>query len=301
MPVCDPEMPLSFRRWAARQQPTFGGRGELTGLSPGGSSGGIRPVAFACWLAAAGMIVFSLRPSTASAYGWLAADAMAAIAAMITRFRSRRHDLRLCRTAVIFPPSLNEPGRVLLTRTQVALGTILGSKVRAAGLLLTDVPEQVLREHEWQIAGKLREVTDLRGVLAANISGASPGPMTTHVLSAQRQAVEVAQQAIAARVTALERYARQVAAADDADRDWRDAIEMLKLNDRYLDLVARTASDESAACYLAGLAEQLAIATAARNDRLHEADLAAEVLALPENQNWHAPGMARKALKSRST
>jgi hypothetical protein len=286
MPVCDPEMPLSFRRWAARQQATFGVRGELTALSPGGSSGGIRPVAFACWLlAAAGMIVFSLRPSAASAYGWLAADAMAAIAAMITRFRSRQHDLRLCRIGVIFPESLDEPGRVLLTRTQTALGTILGSRVRAAGLLLTDVPEQVLREHEWQIARKLREVTDLRRVLAENIPGASPGPMTTQVLSAQRQAIEMAHQAIAARVTALDRYARQVAAADDADRDWRDAVKLSKLNDRYLDLVARTASDECASGYLAGLAEQLATATAARNDRLREADLAAEVLVLPGGQN----------------
>jgi len=281
MPVCDPKMSLSFRRWAAGQRPVFGVYGELTALSPGGSSGGTRSVAIACWLlAVAGLIVLALFPSAASACGWLAADAMAAIIAMITRFRSRRRDLRSCRTAVIFPESLDGPGLVFLARTQAALGTILGSRVRAAGLL-ADVPEQVLREHEWQIAGKLREVTELRRVLTANCAGASPGPMTTHVLSAQRQAIDVAGQAIAACVTALERYAQQVAAADHADRDWRDAIEMSKLNDRYLDLVARTASDEYVTSHLAGLAEQLATATAARNDRLHEADLAAEVLVLP--------------------
>lgn len=286
MPVCDPEMPLSFRRWAARQRPVFGVSGELTALSPGGSSGGIHPVMLACWLlVVAALIVLSLSPSAASAYGWLAADATAAIAAMLTRFQSRRRDLRLCRTTVIFPESLDEPGQILLAHTQAALSAILGSRVRAAGLLQTDVPEPVLREHEWQIVGKLREVTELRRVLAASVPGASPGPMTAHVLSAQQRAIDVARQAIAARVNALERYARQVAAADDADRDWRDAVELSKLNDRYLDLVARTASDEYAAGHLADLAEQLAAATAARNDRLHEADLAAEVLALPESQD----------------
>jgi hypothetical protein len=286
MPVCDPEMPLSFRRWATGQRPVFGVRGELTALSPGGSSGGLSPVSFACWLlVAVAMIALSLSPSAANFYGWLAANATAATAAMLTRFQSRRRDLRLCRTAVIFPESLDEPGRILLARTQAALGAIRGSRVRATGLLQTGVPEPVLREHEWQIAGKLREVTELRRVLAESIPGTSPGPMTTHVLAAQRRAIDVARQAIAARVTALEWYARQVAAADDADRDWRDAVELSKLNDRYLDLVARTASDEYATGHLAGLAEQLAVATAARNDRLHEADLAAEVLALPESQN----------------
>lgn len=284
VPVCDPEMPLSFRRWAVTQWPVFSARGELAALSPGGSSGGCHPVTVGCWLLAGVCMIALLRdPLPVSRYGWLAAGAVAVIAGWIMRHRSRRRDLRLCRTMVIFPESLDESCRTLLTRTQAALGTILGSRVHTAGLLLNDVTEQVLREHEWQIASKLREITDLRSVLAANAPGARPGPMTTQVLSALREAVELGQHALAARIAALERYARQVAAADDADRDWRQAVELSKLNDRYRDLVARTASDEYATCQLAGLAEQLAAATAARNDRLREADLAAEVLVLSKD------------------
>jgi hypothetical protein len=286
MPVCDPEMPLSFRTWAVTQRPIFSARGELAALIPGGSSGRVRPVTVVCWLlAGVCMIALSLNPLTVSRYGCVAADAVAAITAVVMQHRSRCRDLRLCRRMVIFAENLDEPCGNLLTRTQAALGTILGSQVRAAGLLLNDVPERVLREHEWQIASRLGEITDRRSLLGENTPSAPPGPMTSHVLAALQQAVELAQQAVAARVAALERYARQVAVADNADRDWRQAVELSKLNDRFLDLIARTTADEYATCQLAGLTEQLATATAARNDRLHEADLAAEVLVLPRDQN----------------
>jgi hypothetical protein len=49
----------------------------------------------------------------------------------------------------------------------------------------------------------------------------------------------------------------------------------------YLDLVARTVSDEPATGEIAGLTEQITVAAKVRHDRLHEADLAAHVLALP--------------------
>jgi hypothetical protein len=96
-----------------------------------------------------------------------------------------------------------------------------------------------------------------------------------------QRAIELAQEATTARVVALEHYAEQITAADDADRDWQQAVKLSKFNDKYLDLVARTASDEYAIGEIAGLTRQLAVAAKARHDRLHEADLAAHVLTLP--------------------
>jgi hypothetical protein len=62
--------------------------------------------------------------------------------------------------------------------------------------------------------------------------------MTADVLQAQQRAIELAQEATTARILALERYASQVIAADEADRDWQLATTLSRLNDKYLDLVA---------------------------------------------------------------
>src|SRR5208282_1699396 len=159
---------------------------------------------------------------------------------------------------------------------------ILGSHVRAAGLLGNPVDDTLLRQHEWEIASKLREITTLRALHAANTAGNPAGPMTADVLRAQQQAIEVAQEATTVRILALERYASQITAADDADRDWQQATRLSKLNDRYLDLVAHTASDDYATAEITGLTQQLAIAARARTDRLHDADLTASVLILPQ-------------------
>jgi len=283
MPACDPRMPLSFRRWALGQRPFFDSRGNLVVLTPGGSSRGARPSAVGCWLLAAACVVLLFAEPLSIGLGeWLAAAAAAAISAATIQHRSSRRDLRLCRSKVIFPEDLDETCRVLLGRGQGAISVILGSHVRAAGLLGNPVDDESLRQHEWEIAGKLREITSLRALLAANTPGTPAGPMTTDVLRAQQRAIEVAQEATTSRILALERYADQIIAADDADRDWQLATRLSKLNDKYLDLVARTVSDDYAAGEIAGLTEQLATAARARSDRFHDADLAASVLMLPQ-------------------
>jgi hypothetical protein len=55
-------------------------------------------------------------------------------------------------------------------------------------------------------------------------------------------------------------------------------------NDRYLDLVARTAADEHAIEEINSLTEQASIAQQAFQDRLHEVTLAAEALTLQDPQ-----------------
>lgn len=70
--------------------------------------------------------------------------------------------------------------------------------------------------------------------------------MTEAVLESHRRALALAQQATTARVCALERYAAQVRVTDAARLDWQSALKIAGLNDRYLDLLARTAADDQA-------------------------------------------------------
>jgi len=281
MPVCDPQMPAPFRLWALGQRPVYGPRGDLAVLVPGGSSAGVRPAAVCCWLlAAASIIVLVADPIAFGRIGWLAAAAAAAVAAVTIQHRASRRDLRLCRSKVIFAENLDQTCRALLERTQGAIGIILGSDVRAAGLLGNPVDDEMLRQHEWEIAGKLREITSLRALLTENIAKNPAGPMTADVLSAHQRAIELAQDATTARILAMEGYATQVTAADEADRDWQQAATLSTLNDKYLDLVARTAMDEHATGEITGLTDQLAAAARARYERLREADLAASALTL---------------------
>src|SRR5579872_636574 len=288
-PVCDPELPPLFRTWAAGQRPVFSARGTLLALIPGGSSARV-PAAAGCWLlAAACMILLVIGPVPVSPAAWLVGAFAAAMAATAIRQRARRRDLRLCRSHVIFPENLDEACRELFHRSQDAITAIIGSQARAAGILEHPVPDGLLRQDEWEIACQLREITSLRTLIVQRSPAATAGPMTTDVLGAQQQAINIARHAAVTRITALEHYARQIAAADNANRDWHQSTELSKLNPRYLDLVARTASDQYAATEITSLTDQLAAATRTRTARLREADLAADVLELPATASRNDP------------
>jgi hypothetical protein len=280
--VCDPRMPPAFRRRALGRRPCLDTRGNLVALTPGGGSRGARSAATAGWiLAAACLVMLLVDPLSAGRLGWLAAALVAGISAAAIRIRASRRDLELTSSKVIFPENLDVPCQVLLGRAQSAIRTVLGSRVRGAGLLGHPVDDSLLSEHEWEIAGKLREITALRALLSANTANGPAGPMTSDVLATQRRAIELAQEGTTSRVVALERYASQIVAADDAERDWQRATKLSELNSKYLDLVAGTAADGFAAAEIAGLTGQLAAAARTRSDRLYEADLAARALVLP--------------------
>ncbi len=180
------------------------------------------------------------------------------------------------RDRVILPHDLQDGDRRVLARVQVAIETILCSQVRADGMVEADEP--ALRRHEWDVAVALLEITQLRRLQAAQDPA---GAMTAAVLEAQQRAVAIAADSIAARVEALERFAAQVDAADDARRDWREALELAGLNDRYLDLVARTAADQLAVSEIEDLTERAAAAARALQHSLQAASESAAVLALP--------------------
>jgi hypothetical protein len=199
----------------------------------------------------------------------------------VSRGQRRRRERELARLAgqVIFPHDLDREMRLLLARAQNAISEILGSDIRAAGLLEADEP--VLRRHEWDVACAVRSFTSVQ-----ELPGADPsvGQMTAAVLDAQHRALDLARQATESRIVALERYAGQVASASAAFLDWQSALQLAGLNDSYLDLVARTASDELAVTEIGQLTDRAAITAQALRDSLQRASIAAEVIALPPQQ-----------------
>ncbi len=177
---------------------------------------------------------------------------------------------------VVYPHLLDQDGRRLLARAQNAIDTILTADVRAAGLLEADEP--ALRRHEWDIACAARNLTEVRALPTAD---GQLGEMTAAVADAQRRALGLAEQSAADRARALERYAEQVATADVAHNDWHEALKLAGLNDRYLDLVARTAADELAVVELGELTGQAAATVQVLKESLQQASAAAEALVLP--------------------
>jgi hypothetical protein len=75
-----------------------------------------------------------------------------------------------------------------------------------------------------------------------------------------------------------------VAAAEAARRDWEFAHRAAAKNDKYLDLIARTAADQHATAEITGLAGQASEAAEAVRETLQQATLAAEALVLPESR-----------------
>jgi len=188
----------------------------------------------------------------------------------------QQRDLGRHSASIIYPHNLDRTDRVLLARAQNAVDTVLGSQLRAAGLLEPDEP--ALRRHEWEVACATRELTRVRGLPSAD---AETGAMTAAVLNAQQRALMLAVEATTSRVSALERYAEQVASAEDAYEDWQAALRQAGLNDVYLDLVARTAADELAVAELDELTGRAATMAQVVKSSLRAATAAAEVLVLP--------------------
>lgn len=189
------------------------------------------------------------------------------------------------RDRFVEPSDLDDSCRELLRRAQRAIGAVLGSGVYASDFLDHAAGETVLRRHEWDIAAALREITRLRAELASAAAADAAGPMAAAVLDSQQHALALARDAIAARVSALERYAAQVETADAAQQDWLSALRLSGLNDRYLDLVARTAVDERANAEITGLTEQAATAAQVFRGSLHQATTTAQALAFPATPN----------------
>jgi hypothetical protein len=170
--------------------------------------------------------------------------------------------------------------RELLTRAQRAIDEVLSSTVYSRNLLDQSAGEAALRRQEWETADALRNITSLRAESDAN---PAVGPQTAEVREPQQRALTTAQEYMAARVSATERYAAQVKIADAAFIDYEGAIKASDLNDRYLDLLARTAADEHAIEELRGLTEQAAAARQVFEDSIGHAHQAGAAVMSPLN------------------
>jgi hypothetical protein len=212
---------------------------------------------------------------------WMFASALpTVIGGILTARRSSQLD-KLDNSHFIQSSDLDKSSSKLLLRAQDAIRTVLGSRVNARNSLDCAAEELELKRHEWEIAKALRKISELRSELEASTKDGTPGPATTDVLNSQRRALVLATDATASRISALERYAAELKAADAAESDWRAALKASDRNDQYLDLIAGTAADEYAIAEIKGLTEQAAAAAQVFRDHLHQASLAAQALDLP--------------------
>jgi hypothetical protein len=170
-------------------------------------------------------------------------------------------------------------------RARQAVDVILGSMAYADNLLRQPALETTLRRHEWEVALILRDVTKLRakhaGFQPGHPMAQQPGPLTSAVLDPQQRVLAQAERSADQRVSALERYAAEVKAVDNARIDWESSMRLSGLNDSFLDLAARTAADEHVIGELKSMTDQARTAASVYYDSLARAALAAEALAFP--------------------
>jgi hypothetical protein len=183
------------------------------------------------------------------------------------------------REQIVVPSSLDQLSREELLRAQTAIATAVDGQAAIGTDADGAVPESMLLRHEWEIAVALRDISDLQAEHKLNAE-VSAGPMTNAVLESQEDALARAHSAIAARVCELEGYADCVSAAEAAYRDWQNALRVSDLNDRYLELVARTAADEHAAAEISGMTERATTAQAFQQ-AVQQLSLTASALELP--------------------
>jgi hypothetical protein len=150
---------------------------------------------------------------------------------------------------------LDPPSRALLRRAQDAIRAVTSSEVCRADLLDRAAVSTALAGQESDITWALHGQARIRA-RRAGLTPASAGPMTAAVSTSQMQAERAAESSLAARVEALERYAAEVAMADAAYRDWRQAARLAELHGQHLDMLARTAADEHGIAEIETMSQQ---------------------------------------------
>jgi hypothetical protein len=214
------------------------------------------------------------------AASWLCATVACAIAVFMMHNEVAFGGLRRHRQHFVDPVALDAACWRPLHTAQRAIEAVLRSEVYRTGMLDHAPRAADLQRHEWEIACRLRDITWLRAEYTQSMS-ALPGPQTGAVLSAHLRAITIAQDATARRIDELQCYAREVAVADAALRDWQTAERVARRNDVYLDLVARSAADEHAIAEITYLTEQAIRTRDAFQATLDQATLAAQPLVFP--------------------
>ncbi|WP_067607016.1 hypothetical protein [Nocardiopsis listeri] len=123
----------------------------------------------------------------------------------------------------VVPGMLDEPAVALLTRTQRAVDTVLGSRLSDEVLRDPIRDRVVLGETEWALATALRRQSELRGRMDVAPTAGGRGQE-----AAERAADALARDVARAeeRIRLLERYADLIRAAEAEERDLRAAREL---------------------------------------------------------------------------
>jgi len=158
--------------------------------------------------------------------------------------------------------------RSLLYRAAKAVETVLESEVDAQGLL-DDVRNTVtLPAQQWEIARTLMELDRLTD---EHEGTRADDPRVARVLAPQKEVLRLATASVTERIAALERYAAQTRAADEALEQWRTVQRLAANGDAYQELLARTVRDELALAEIDGLTEQARIVEEALHASVAEA------------------------------
>jgi hypothetical protein len=217
---------------------------------------------------------------------WLGATAAWILVMFAMRHEIRTGGLRRYRESFVDQDDLDGASGDELRAAQCAIEAVTSSEVYRMDLLGEAPSSWLLRQHEWEIATRLRKITLRRADYTLSMSAGVPGPQTAAVLGAHRRAVMVAQEAASRRVSQLQDYAGVVVAADAALRDWRTAEQQAGKNHVYLDLVAQGAGDEHAVAEFTHLIEQASRTRDAFQATLNQAMIAAEPLVLPDSPEY---------------
>ncbi|MGW0809707.1 hypothetical protein [Nonomuraea sp. NPDC002799] len=150
---------------------------------------------------------------------------------------------------------LDESARRLLSRGRRAIDAVTASRVNAEGLL-DDVRNAVmLPAQEWEIARLLAKLSALRTQHRETVSQGIT-PEVAAVAEPLARALDSSENAVLARVEALERYAANVAEAERAYRAHHQIEELRGRLHQYEELVAETGADSFALPELDRLAHE---------------------------------------------
>jgi len=150
---------------------------------------------------------------------------------------------------------LDESSRRLLARARRAIATVEESAVNAEGLLDGVRNAVMLPAQEWEIARLLAKLSALRTKHRDTVTGAA-APEVAAVAEPLARALDSSEEAVVARIEALERYAANVTEAERAFRAHQQIEELRGRIHQYEELVAETGADTFAVPELARLAEE---------------------------------------------
>ncbi|MCF6471374.1 hypothetical protein FAF44_23705 [Nonomuraea sp. MG754425] len=167
--------------------------------------------------------------------------------------REAYEHLRWYEGRYVLTEDLDESSARLLARAQHAIETVTGSRVNAEGLL-DDVRNAVmLPAQEWEIARLLAKLSALRTKHRQTVSQGLT-PEVEAVAAPLARALDSSEEAVVARVEALERYAANVTDAERAYVAHHQIEELRGRVHQYEELVAETGADASAVPELERLA-----------------------------------------------